>query len=677
MPQPPDREFDIENSTVEETNIAQGDQARTLQGNSNHAAVGDGNILVDGHDNTIVVTKTAAPQRPRLQRLLLQEVEKEIVGRLSRSLHRQVLIQLGKETAPHQVNRPWDAEIRIGQQTPEPVPADQTIFDVFNRPDIAEQLLILGHPGAGKTTTMLELAQALATQAQENSDAEIPVLVNLSSWQKGSISDWLVKEINSKYGVKQDLARQLIEERRLLPLLDGLDELPGQLQEPCVVEINRWLDSDQRVDRLVLCSRLKEFETYKTQPNINGAICLQPLTSGQIEDYFQRVGQLDTLEMVRQDPQMAELVQTPLWLGVLTLAHRQIDPDRWQHLTTSEARIAALLDAYIAARLQEKQAGKSRFYRPKQIPKPQQTRRWLTWLARHMDQDEFLIERMQPDLLKSRREKFQMCLIRGLITGLILGLILGLIWGLITWLILGLILGLITGLIMGLTAGLTAGLITRPSKGSILWLILDPSEIETVEVLQISFSHDARKTYLEKIIWGLIWGLILGLILWLNEGLILGLIAGLILGLIAGLIRGLIEGCKADIQTQIHPNQGILNSGRNNLVLLAVTIPASALLLWGLPPLVTQVLTLNEKALSLVTGAGIVMLFFSIWAYGGGGAYLHHYALRFVLSRSGKIPYLYANFLNYCTERLLLQRVGGRFRFIHRTLQEHFAAMDF
>jgi hypothetical protein len=35
------------------------------------------------------------------------------------------------------------------------------------------------------------------------------------------------------------------------------------------------------------------------------------------------------------------------------------------------------------------------------------------------------------------------------------------------------------------------------------------------------------------------------------------------------------------------------------------------------------------------------------------------------------IPWNYARFLNYANERLFLQRVGGRYRFIHDLLQEH------
>jgi hypothetical protein len=55
---------------------------------------------------------------------------------------------------------------------------------------------------------------------------------------------------------------------------------------------------------------------------------------------------------------------------------------------------------------------------------------------------------------------------------------------------------------------------------------------------------------------------------------------------------------------------------------------------------------------------------------------IKHLSLRLVLWQSGTIPWNYACFLNYCTERLLLQRIGGRYRFMHKLLQDHFAKMD-
>ncbi len=35
--------------------------------------------------------------------------------------------------------------------------------------------------------------------------------------------------------------------------------------------------------------------------------------------------------------------------------------------------------------------------------------------------------------------------------------------------------------------------------------------------------------------------------------------------------------------------------------------------------------------------------------------------------------YLYARFLDYCHERILLRKVGGGYIFVHRLLQEYFA----
>jgi hypothetical protein len=58
-----------------------------------------------------------------------------------------------------------------------------------------------------------------------------------------------------------------------------------------------------------------------------------------------------------------------------------------------------------------------------------------------------------------------------------------------------------------------------------------------------------------------------------------------------------------------------------------------------------------------------------------GRACAQHFTLRLILYYNNQIPWNYARFLNYATDRLLLQRVGGRYRFIHRLVQEHFAAM--
>ena len=49
--------------------------------------------------------------------------------------------------------------------------------------------------------------------------------------------------------------------------------------------------------------------------------------------------------------------------------------------------------------------------------------------------------------------------------------------------------------------------------------------------------------------------------------------------------------------------------------------------------------------------------------------------LRFMLYRRGIIAWNLPHFLDYCTERIFLRKVGGGYIFIHRLLLEHFAAM--
>ncbi len=59
----------------------------------------------------------------------------------------------------------------------------------------------------------------------------------------------------------------------------------------------------------------------------------------------------------------------------------------------------------------------------------------------------------------------------------------------------------------------------------------------------------------------------------------------------------------------------------------------------------------------------------------GGNAYRQHYILKYLLWRSGTMPWSCIRFLEEATERILLRRVGGGYRFIHPLLQDYFASL--
>jgi hypothetical protein len=81
--------------------------------------------------------------------------------------------------------------------------------------------------------------------------------------------------------------------------------------------------------------------------------------------------------------------------------------------------------------------------------------------------------------------------------------------------------------------------------------------------------------------------------------------------------------------------------------------------------------------LSLLVGSvgGITLGTLTGLQYYGGVAILKHYLLRLLLLLHHVLPLRLIPFLEAMRERILLQRAGAHYRFIHRTLQEHIAAM--
>jgi len=59
----------------------------------------------------------------------------------------------------------------------------------------------------------------------------------------------------------------------------------------------------------------------------------------------------------------------------------------------------------------------------------------------------------------------------------------------------------------------------------------------------------------------------------------------------------------------------------------------------------------------------------------GGVAYIKHFLLRFFLWRLGCLPWKYVRFLEEVIGRMLLQRVGGGYRFIHPLFLDYFASL--
>src|ERR1044072_3270583 len=221
--------------------------------------------------------------------ILLKKVEQFWVkGVFEHSVHYQVLIELGKKKMAEVVEHPWETVLELPRGAVSSLPGNEKIVDVFE--DVDRYLLILGEPGSGKTTTMLELAKNLVAQARRDWGQPIPVVFNLSSWsgKRLTITDWMVEELKFKYQIPQKTGKLWLEQHQLLPLLDGLDEVKPEMQGICVSAINEFIQGYPT--GLVVCCRLQEYTNLQVRLKLNGAICLQPLSVDQTNASLTKVG---------------------------------------------------------------------------------------------------------------------------------------------------------------------------------------------------------------------------------------------------------------------------------------------------------------------------------------------------------------------------------------------------
>jgi len=589
-------------------------------------------------------------QEYRNRQILLNKVNNYWVkGVLETSLRGRILIELGLEERIDAVESPWGLTWESSQTPQQPLPPGTRLLDKFEEMGIGRTLLILGEPGSGKTTTLLELTRDLIKQTQSNLSQPIPVVFNLSSWsgQQQSITNWLVQELHTKYQVSQEIGRSLVTQEQLLLLLDGLDEVEVRQRQACVDALNHFHQEYGQTE-MVVCSRIHDYEALSTRLRFQAAIYLQPLTLSQIQNYFASIdsGLTGISKALETDAILQELAKSPLMLNIMTLAYQGMLIEDLPS-NNLEQRRQHLFNAYVERMFQRR--GVHSLY------PQQQTKRWLRWLAKKMSeksQTVFLIERLQPSWLETNGQKWMYAIGIAVMGGLIIGLGAGLS----IELILGKGVILMGGLILGLGGGLIAGLILR--------LVLH--QIEPVEHIKWSWVKAKNNLVIGLrigLIVGLIFGFSSGLIMFsisgqavaIQEGLIYGC-SGLGTGIIFVLLRGLTGG---DIETTTIPNQGIWQSAQNSMVFTVIGVLAMGVLAY-----------LLDVPITLGAFVGLVFGLFCP----AGIACMQHLNLRLVLYCNGYIPWNYARFLDYTTRLIFLQKVGGGYIFIHRLLLEHFAA---
>lgn len=510
-------------------------------------------------------------------------------------------------------------------------------------------LLLVGDPGAGKTTALLGLCRSLLERARRDPAEPAPVVLNLASLShhRGSLMSWLVDELVIKYGLSRRRARAWLEEDALVLLLDGLDEVASERRRTVAEAIDAFRN-EHPVSTVVAC-REDNYRALGVRLRFGLALRLEAPDAPTLAALCRAHGEageaaLRVLLAHGEGPR-----PTPLVVSLLVRSGRVSAGGDARSVETEAAVLGAGTWDEVVERSLDRPPPLVGAGRRKLLA-------LLGWLARTLQRtgrSDLWLEQVQADWLERPTQRtaaralgvFAMVLL--LVGGNLLG---NLVSERPT----------VVGLLLGVFSVATVLVFNRGLR------------VHSGEALRWSWRVSLRRLPLLLGL-GLAIGLVFGAlyVLWVN--LALAVTVALVMTLVVGLEP-------RDREDRVRPGQGLWRAAQTGLVVgptagllagLAVGYVAVPLIL----PFVgadSELLRMTDPEASLFWSAAIFVALVTTFIYGWTAVFLH-IALRVVLTLTSGVPVRLVPWLDRAVDRGLLRRVGGGWMFQHRTLMEHFA----
>jgi len=698
--------------------IGQTDQPRMVRGNVGHRA----NSTRESLDGNVELDQAAAQLAVAVGAQWHEEEER-------RRIHDPFPLPVHWHPLAPQLVDHW-ANIRRAPAGASPGPLAVTgrlerIADVY-RQIPSGRLVVLGQAGAGKTIVALRFVLNLI--ATRGSTDPVPVLFSVATWNPttASLRSWLTHQLERDYPAlaargqaESSLAAALVGGGRILPVLDGFDEIADGLHGAALHALNATTTA------LLLTSRPGEYVAAVTSTDVLSAaagIELDDLSLADLTDYLPRTtrpaladGRMTTLwdpvlahlrdhPADRSSKTLRKVLSTPLMVSLAravysdTPDHNPVDLLKTDRFDTVAGLQDHLLDAFIPAAYQDP-LGDYPGRRLRQWD-PAQAQHWLGCIAWHLDR-----------LGTHDLAVWQLGTTSRLTRGLIAGFGSVLVFGLAGWLSGGgsatgsryaLTYALINGLVFGLAGGLSFGLGSRrePSHAQIRFRGAASPYLRRLAggfVVGAAFALAVGLGRGGIVLSGLACGLALGSYVWLHRPTFIAtapspkdvvsqdrtatLAFGLAVALALGTVGGLTVGYGGDPAFRIP-------SGPAAIVVAALMSLAAGTLIGGLSygragaisyALAMMIAGALADGPAHVTGPGRALTYGITFGCGVGAVTMLPRAwTAYTVNRTwpalrGHLPWRLMAFLTDAHRRGVLRQSGGVYQFRHARLQYHLA----
>jgi len=161
------------------------------------------------------------------------------------------------------------------------------------------RLVITGEPGAGKTLLALQLLLNILDDPARTDADPVPVRVSLAGWDtRQPLTEWLAGQIHQRYGgqgITSADAYALVDQRRILPVLDGLDEMDTaatpvgrRRAAAALARLNDYQDTQGSAPLVLTCRSGQHEELAAADLRMRDAarIRILPVSAAQADTYL-------------------------------------------------------------------------------------------------------------------------------------------------------------------------------------------------------------------------------------------------------------------------------------------------------------------------------------------------------------------------------------------------------